>query len=146
VDLGLNIRLATDHRVDTWNQYLNLYNTIWMINRVRTGGKWDLKALSPTDNKRLYEPFGNFHYGVVTAAAGWDPFVAHWGAGAYSVCSMLLGKLQFQPDWVFPLGVGPNAWQLPTLVPPHGDHPNDQFFISLGFDYYSGAVQGGPGN
>lgn len=48
----------------------------WFYNMVNDGGDWDYKTgsteLIPGTGKSIYEPFGNFHYGVVGAAAGFD--------------------------------------------------------------------------
>jgi YD repeat-containing protein len=46
----------------------------WFYNQVNTNGPWDYKQLDkvgdPISGKSIYEPFGNFHYGVVGSAAG----------------------------------------------------------------------------
>ncbi|MBX3292726.1 MAG: hypothetical protein KF881_07535 [Acidobacteria bacterium] len=47
----------------------------WFIGKVNTGGDWDYKQLDPEGIKKgksKYEDFGNFHYGVVAVAAGFD--------------------------------------------------------------------------
>ncbi len=136
VNLAQNIALAKQQRVDHWYAYRAIYNAVWMINRVRTGGQWDYKRLSPTGTL-LYEPFGNFHYGVVMTSAGWPPWLTRWGAGAYQA---IFGPREFA--WSFSAGVGANIWQWPTVLPPHGDDPGDQLMISLGIAYYQGAVEG----
>ena len=47
----------------------------WFYDTVNTGGAWDYKSqtseLRP-DGATIWEPFGNFHYGVVGAAAGFN--------------------------------------------------------------------------
>ncbi len=142
VNLGQNVALAKQRRADHRYPYRAIYNAVWMINRVRGSGHWDYKLLSPPWNRRLFEPFGNFHYGVVMTAADWPSWLSQWGAGAYNSYQMVRGRLDFRPEWVFPAGIGPSPWQWPTVLPPHGDHPDDQFFIGLGVEYARGALEG----
>jgi hypothetical protein len=47
----------------------------WFVNLVQPGGDWDYKNLDPVGisaGKSKYEDFGNFHFGAVGAAAGFD--------------------------------------------------------------------------
>jgi YD repeat-containing protein len=48
----------------------------WFRSMVNDGGKWDYKSLTTItelkSGKSIWEKFGNFHYGVVGAAAGFD--------------------------------------------------------------------------
>jgi len=59
------------------------YDIIDFINMVKTGGIWDYKQLNP----KLYENFGNYHFGYVSAAFGFPQEFAKLGAGAYQIYS-----------------------------------------------------------
>jgi hypothetical protein len=47
----------------------------WFYDTVKSDGPWDYKSKTNKfrpDGKSIWEPFGNFHYGVVGAAAGFN--------------------------------------------------------------------------
>lgn len=104
----------------------------------KTGGKWDLKQLCPssiTEDSVPCQNFGNYHFGVISAAAGidWSKTAtlggATLGAGVYQVVGSGGGS---KPSWIWPRGS-----ILPFVAPPHGDDPWDNFFITMGWmDYH----------
>ena len=116
--------------MDTGNGYKNIYNLMWLVNRVRPGGAWDYKITYG----RGFEGFGNFNYGATFTAAHVDPELTAWAGG---VVQILSGTSTM--GWASPMGVGLQPWQLPTLLPPHGDDPADQAFIGRGVSYYKGG-------
>ncbi len=91
--------------------------------KVRSGGDWDFKKRD-TDRKK-YEDFGNYHFGVVGRAAGWSPDTLRKGAGAYAIYS----------------GTSPegSGWPWPFGQPPYGDDFIDHTWINQGIkDFDSG--------
>jgi len=87
----------------------------WFYQQVRLHGPWDYK----TRAGRQYENFGNFHYGAVGTAAGiTEPVLlraAGWAQSRSGNAKAEDGK-----------------WHGPS---PHGDDPQDQFWIKCGIDY-----------
>lgn len=81
-------------------------------------GPWDFKH-SYTD---VYQDFGNFHFGAVSAAAGMPLNFTLWGAG---LAHKFLGE---DPG----SGVGSPL----ILVPPYGDDYRDQRWIREGYMWY----------
>ena len=61
------------------NSSTTLTGSLKFYNAVRTGGIWDYKK----GGRIEYEPFGNYHFGVVSAAADIPEFVGKLGAGLY---------------------------------------------------------------
>jgi len=130
VSVNSNIAEAQAHPVDTWNGYRNIYNGMWLVNHVRPGGAWDYKMRYGEG----FEDFGNFNYGATFSAAHVSPALALWAAGVVQVLS---GNSTM--GWTFPAGVGLKSWQLPTVIPPHGDDPGDQALVQRGIAYYKGG-------
>lgn len=89
-------------------------DAFWFRNQVKHEGPWDFKQLGDP----LYEDFGNFHYGVVGAAAGFPRKTLYQQAGAAQ-----------KRD---PAGSSP-SWDVP---PYYGDDPRDHFNIELGINSY----------
>lgn len=87
--------------------------------KVQGGGDWDYKR-----HGREYENFGNWHFGVVAAAAGWNREIALRGAGAYQ-----LWKNTSKWEYGMPWDIG-MPWSN------FGDDPNDQWWIKKGYDAY----------
>jgi len=112
VDLEANIREAQ----------LNRRNYGWFYGRVRPGGPWDYKRRS-----RDYENFGNFHYGVTGAAAGFSE----------ETLLRMAGRAQGsrEPQWGKPVPLF-DALDGVGGTPPFGDDPKDQYWISKGIEYY----------
>jgi YD repeat-containing protein len=111
-----NVRGAQAHRND------NGIAKLWWFYRVeKNKGPWDYKQLG-----RRYARFGNFHYGLVGAAAGIPLEILLRGAGfAQQQAGTSL------PEWEMPFGPQGMSYT-------YGDDPEDQIFINLGYNtYYS---------
>ncbi len=87
---------------------------IWFYQRVRNRGPWDYKQ-----KNKVWENYGNFHYGAVGYAAGIPAEILHTAAGA------ALGVAKTSEP----------AWGNFLQGPPFGDDPHDQFWIKQGIDY-----------
>lgn len=114
----------------------------WFYKQVDTNGPWDYKQLDkvgdPKTGKSIYEPFGNFHFGVVGMAAGF---------GGANTLQRMAGYIQEQnkqksdggehgglasiiKDFV----LGRSAGQYP-----YKDEMADQTLIERGIAYYNGG-------
>lgn len=85
----------------------------------------------PLDYKqqgKQFEDFGNFNYGVVGAALGFDKDLLLRAAGW---AQLRAGTSMQLPSWG-----QPPKWILFGGKPPYGDDPRDQQMISNGFEYY----------
>jgi hypothetical protein len=90
--------------------------TLWtFIQFVKSNGIWDYKTQNPD-----FQDFGNFNYGVVGAAAGFDEKFLLVAAGAYQQ----IGNTR-------KFGEG-----IPFIKPPYGDEPKDQEQIRKGIEWY----------
>jgi hypothetical protein len=87
----------------------------WFVNQIRENGEWDFKLESPTGDPLLYEPFGNFHFGIIAAAIGLPPEIAKCGAGLVHIIT----------------NRGPTGGVLEC-----GDDPDDQRRIDEGYRWY----------
>lgn len=125
----MEIPSAAPHQADVVGNVreaeLHQGNFLWFYKKVRNGGPWDYKQLS-----KEYEAFGNFNYGATGAAAGFSEATLLRAAGWASVRAG-----NSLPRWGKPvtlmealLGIGG--------VPPFGDDPEDQRWISNGVKYY----------
>jgi RHS repeat-associated protein len=117
VDVLKNINTASD---------MNSLKFFW---NVRQHGEWDyknqIKKYGP-DARKLYENFGNYHYGLAGAANGWEAWNLLRTAGFVQIVSGT-SKAEF----------GSPADK--TVMGPYGDDPKDQYWIYQGIkDYYSG--------
>ena len=81
---------------------------------VKSGGKWDYKRIGPQ-----FQNFGNYHFGIVAAAFGWNKEFAKRLAGAYQKYWTNTSKEEWGEPW--------------SLEGPYGDDPVDQFWIEEGF-------------
>ena len=94
------------------------------IEILRSGGAWDFKK----DGNRQNENFGNYHFGVVSAARGLDELDAIMGAGVYQAYSDLRRG-----------GFSNIQWQNAEY---YYNDPNDQYWISEGHkDYVRGMYK-----
>ncbi len=82
------------------------------INKVKTGGDWDYKKLSD-DGK--YENFGNYHFGIVGSAAGFNELTLRAAAGFYQIISGTSDRYYYFSFF---------------------DDPKDQYWIMRGIDDY----------
>lgn len=92
-----------------------------------TGGKWDFKQDSPKQDPTAYADFGNYHYGLVASAFGWDPGNILRGAGLFQHLTDFNRFLQGKPR----IGEGFFLGD-----PPCGDTVNDQNWIMEGIKDY----------
>lgn len=87
-----------------------------LYHKVRNRGPWDFKQLSP-----VYENFGNFHYGAVGRAGQLSDQILLRAAG---FAQQRAGTQSTEVDW------GNWYW-----LPPYGDDPADQYWITQGIEY-----------
>ena len=132
-DLDANSRLMMEKSAKAYSPF----NTVGtgaissfigsFVARVKPGGPWDYKSQSTPEHN--YEAFGNFHYGAVAAAAGFNDgqilkaagFVQKWfgdtegDGGTVNIINALTGKGGEEP---------------------YQDQIRDQANIKLGIYYY----------
>lgn len=103
-------------------QQLNNPNQFYDL--VRGRGAWDYKQYD-----RSYQDFGNYNFGVVAAASGF-----------FSLRTILkqAGRAQCQA------GASSPKWGRPELGPPYGDDPDDQRWITEGWNDYLSGMYGPP--
>ena len=129
-DMNANIRL-TRERADYFGRLRALtpwadpdFLALWLVFQVAPGGPWDYKR-----HGRDFIPFGNFHFGVVGSAAGYDEETLLRGAGWAQIWAR---------NWSPSFGV-------PWGAPPYGDGPDDQVWIRRGIEYYRCITERPPG-
>jgi hypothetical protein len=107
---------------------------LWFRDQVKKGGPWDYnhsKMRTPEEIKSsMYDSFGNFHYGAVGAAAGFDLPTLLRAAGYAQETS---GDTKGTGGWSGGLvgvftGINSKA--------PYGDKAEDQEAIKQGYAYY----------
>ncbi len=123
VDLAANVKLAWQHPLwtesfPTGDLVPNVPAALWLYERVKPEGIWDFKDQFPPNP--AYEPFGNWHFGVVGTAQGWDEAGLLRGAG--------WAQQRDNPS------VGQGQWWSGA---PYGDDPRDQAWIRAGVQFYS---------
>lgn len=91
---------------------------------VQPGGDWDFK--DKYRNEGDFEAFGNWHYGVVGAAAFSSQTFVQFGAG---MAQMLIDFIRFL-DSKPRIGEG-----IPGLPPTFGDQLSDQDYIKRGSQF-----------
>nr|KJZ10481.1 hypothetical protein TW77_07280 [Pseudoalteromonas rubra] len=134
IDLELNIAEAESMSFEKWEA------------AVKTGGKWDYKnSLTDYDfSPELLDDFGNFHFGVVAAAYGFNLEGSMFGAGANQVLRQGGGTPR-QLHLAIPiLAYSGGGYLLPDFVSrtatnfgfSWGDNPGDSINIMNGWDYY----------
>jgi hypothetical protein len=113
---GINVlaNMEEASRIGGWEFYLAL----------KTGGKWDFKKKG---KKGEYDDFGNYHYGLVASAFGWDPGNALRMAGLYQHWTDLLNILHGKPR------IGEGCF---LGGEPYGDAEEDQKWIKEGIKDY----------
>ena len=129
VDFAQNMKIADENTA--WYKG-PISNGKWLISMVDYGHPWDYKALTPDAR---YEPFGNFHYGVVGRASGFSGRRLLREAGrAQVVWDTSKGN---------PLQPGNPGWQWNPFggTAPYGDYQEDQFMIDQGVDAYNTDVE-----
>ena len=142
-DLNANIRTA-DARRKSMEQSLfypgadattiAMNHILWFRDQVKKGGPWDYnhsKLRTPEEIKSsIYDTFGNFHYGAVGAAAGFDQETLLRAAGYAQETSGDTKGGGGQSGGLVGVftGVGAKA--------PYGDKPEDQEAIRMGYAYY----------
>ena len=121
---GVNVRRNAVEARDKWRLHRDYppawpSTDAWFLNKVRPGGDWDYKQ-----GCSKWENFGNFNYGVVSAAYGIPLDTALWSGG------------------VVQKGVGTSRddWGSPWTGPPYGDDPQDQYWIKQGYLYYMHVI------
>jgi Bacterial toxin 44 len=94
---------------------------------VNSYGKWDFKNDKQFKNRALYENYGNYHYGLVASAFGWEPGTILRMAGlaqhVTDVKNLLRGEKRIGRGCV--LG-----------GEPYGDDAKDQMWIKEGIRDY----------
>ena len=93
----------------------SLMTYVWFYQIVRNHGPWDFKQ-----GRAQYANFGNFHFGVVGAAAGIPDGVLLRGAGAAQILAGTSDPVEF-------------AKYQDAFA--YGDDPVDQSWIRAGIDY-----------
>jgi hypothetical protein len=87
----------------------------WFYGSVHNKARWDYKQKG-----RQYAAYGNFNYGAVGLAAGFDEGVLLRAAGAAQVAA----------------GTSKADYGSPVGAFPYGDDPVDQVMIEYGMAYY----------
>jgi RHS repeat-associated protein len=102
----------------------NIYNPQQFYDIVKNGGAWDYKQYD-----RSYQDFGNYNFGVTAAATG-----------LFNLRTILqqAGRAQCEAHTSSP------KWGRPDLGPPYGDDPNDQYWITEGWNDYQSGMYGPP--
>jgi RHS repeat-associated protein len=121
VDVEVNIGKAEAMK---WLSYLlpgigHIIKYIWFAYKVWPGHDWDFKRFNIGDID--YQDFGNFHYGVVGAAAGIPSWILKRAAG---IAQLIADS--WKPEF------GHWYWKYP-----YGDDPRDQKYIEEGITYYN---------
>ena len=131
----------------------NLFADFAFIQKVKTGGDWDLKKNDKTifgiDNKTRFlfnnslmsgEDIGNMNYGVVSKAFGYSEEYAKRGAGLYQII-----EGHSKPEWrsnrtsitsyrANQFGIV-SSITISVIGPPYGDDPHDQYWIDQGYQF-----------
>lgn len=110
--------------------------SLGFANAVRPFGKWDAKYIWA--NKGL-EDYGNYHFGVVGRANGWESTTLLREAGRVNqivIHFRLLTRQKVPPNW--------KSWGGPNSGPPYGDDPIDQAWIVEGIQDYDSGYWGPP--
>lgn len=113
---------------DLFNKYA------WFYNQVKTGGPWDYKKLSTysyragNEVKVEYEDFGNFHFGMTGAAAGFS----------LNQLLRLAGRAQWAENNP---GEGEAAGFIDALIgrggrAPYADQQSDADLVTDGYTYF----------
>ena len=110
----------------------------WFYNKVNYGEAWDYKSIRQSNrrynNDKGYNPdfenFGNWHYGVVGAAAGFSPAVLTNAAGLAQIKNGS-SKLEYYQQNTSTCHAECQPWVRP-FVPDNWDDPNDQYWIRKG--------------
>lgn len=117
----------------------------WFYKKVNYGAQWDFKNQNDSDFPRQpgenytpeFENFGNWHYGVVGAAAGIQPWMLTNAAGLVQIKNGT-AKLEY----IIPNGLLNCDGECQPLVYPlslkNYDDPNDQYWINKGIRDYFG--------
>lgn len=93
----------------------------------KSGGDWDSKQFCQKADNDPCQNFGNYAWGMLAAAFGFELITTQRGAGLYQVWS---GRSKW--DWSHPVPV------LPALSePPYGDDPIDHYWVTRGWTDYS---------
>ena len=135
--------------VGGWDTGKELTNhALWFYNIVKPGGDWDYKNMTKEMNgkKTIWEPFGNFHYGVVGAAAGFNrgktlqrmAGLVHEQSGQPGDGGHHGGYGSIVADWIRGSDGGTNLMD-PRRTPkaPYKDELADQVLINRGIAYYN---------
>jgi RHS repeat-associated protein len=94
----------------------------WFYNQVKAEGPWDFKF----HYGAKYEDFGNYHYGMVAAAAGFNDFVIYNEAGRAQTVAPKDGSFGYPASrWSYIFGGFGGKF-------PYGDDPWDRYWISRG--------------
>jgi hypothetical protein len=121
---------------------------VWFYEMVKTGGIWDYKNQFPPgvdtkEEKKEYSRrmanFGNYHFGVVAAAAGIPEQVALRAAGGYQIFSGTSEGVELPVPYLEERGFGEFGlpWDLePSWASAYGDDPEDMKWVRRGYDYF----------
>ncbi|MDE0283558.1 MAG: polymorphic toxin type 44 domain-containing protein, partial [Gammaproteobacteria bacterium] len=113
---------------------------------VQPKGKWDYKYVLRKlgYSSSLRDNFGNFHFGVVAAARGFNLETAMYGAGYYQTMRQGGGHLGHFVSASVMMFYSAGGYLLPDFISRRitrggftwGDNPGDSTNIMKGWDYY----------
>ena len=131
----------------------NLFADISFINKVKTGGEWDLKTNKNTifgfDNSTRFlynnemmssEDVGNMNFGVVAKAFGYSQEFAKCSAGLYQMWEGH-SKKEWRSNNTYITAYRANQFGIVSSIsicvmgPPYGDDPHDQYWIGQGYQF-----------
>ncbi|MDG9670783.1 FG-GAP-like repeat-containing protein [Hahella sp. CR1] len=134
IDLDKNIAEAKSISLEKWKE------------KVETGGDWDYKNVLANRgfNSKLLDNFGNWHFGVVAAAYGFNLEGSMYGAGLYQVTVQGGGNPTDLATATRLLSYTHGGYTLPDAVTRSmtnagftwGDNDGDAINIMNGWDYY----------
>jgi hypothetical protein len=137
IDLEKNIALAEGMSFPEWYE------------AVKSGGDWDYKSklIAFGFDPKLLDDFGNYHFGVVAAAVGFNLEWSLYGAGVYQVLRQGGGNMSDLRAATNLLRLTGGGYLLPDLVTRNmtnsgftwGDNPGDSINIMNGWDFYHGS-------
>ncbi len=117
---------------DSWNPIDQYLAWTYFISNAQTKGAWDYKnTVGPA-----FEPYGNWHFGVMSGAFGMSERFALSGAGTYQLGSAMLDRFTLDRTPT-PFGQG-----IPFLISPYGDLFPDSMRTRNGFHDYQRGYRG----
>ena len=131
----------------------SLLGVIFFAIKVKTDGDWDLKTNTKTifgfknstkfqynDNIMYSQDVGNMNFGVVAKAFGYSQEYAKRSAGLYQIWEGK-SKKEWRSNISLITVYSANQFgyvssvSYPTMGPPYGDDPRDQYWIDKGYQF-----------